>query len=78
MKRAIIMLSYIMVAFGIGVSGCKDDDEPNPKPDCYVCSYEGDSYTYCFSNYAEDYTRAEFEAYIQELIAEGYSCVPSN
>ena len=75
-KNTIRFASYVLVFFGASAQSCSSGSKEEEKPDCYICTYDGDAYTYCFSDYKENYgwTRSEFEAYIDYLKGEGYTC----
>lgn len=77
MKKTIRFTSYVLVLLGFtAAEGCKDDEKK--KPDCYECTYDTDTYEYCFSDKTYWSTRAEFEAFIDMLEADDYVCVVKN
>lgn len=73
LKRTIRYVSYFLALFSTSavVGACGDDDDDL----CYKCTYGGDSETLCFSDYKDDYTKAEFNEiidYIEDYI--GANC----
>ncbi len=76
-KKAIRYASYLLVFFGLtSIEACKDDDDGDL---CYKCDgedYNGDpiNETYCFSDYKDDYTKAEFNELIEYMNDYGASC----
>lgn len=78
-KKTIRLTSYVLVLMGFGAAeGCSggDDAEKEEEPDCFECTEDGDTYTYCFSDYKDkyDWTRNEFEEFINYLESDGYVC----
>ena len=78
-KKTIRLTSYVLIMLGFGAAeGCGggDEEKKEEEADCYECTEGSDTYTYCFSDFKEDYgwSRAEFDEYIDYLEADGYNC----
>lgn len=77
MKKTIRYASYLLAFVGLGaVEGCGGDDEEEKKDvECYECTYDSDTYVYCFEDKEYWNTRSQFEAFIEYLEEDGYVCV---
>lgn len=73
LKRTIRYVSYFLALFSTSavVGACGDDDDGDL---CYKCTYGGDSETFCFSDYKDDYTKEEFKDQIAYFEDYGADC----